>query len=148
MRSRIHSIALVALVLILAAAPAVRSAPPLPLSLYGAVQINGADVPAGTVIRAWCAGAPYVETVTFTYQGHSVYTIDVPGDDPDQSGKQGCYGGASPDTVMLAVDGLIADQTIAWVSGSSVELNLSALRPLPQLALEKRTQGLVYRGAL
>jgi hypothetical protein len=132
----IVAVALLATLLVAASAVAV---PPLPFNSYGTVTIDGEDVPAGTPVRAWCAGVQYGSTETSFYEGQSVYAIDVRGDDLDQPGTDGCYAG---ETVTYTVDGLTADQSATWVSGSQVEVNLTAFRPEAQIFLQKQTLGM------
>jgi len=38
--------------------------PPLPASFYGTMQMDGAGVPAGTLVSAWINGVEYAETTT------------------------------------------------------------------------------------
>jgi uncharacterized repeat protein (TIGR01451 family) len=106
------------------------------------VQVNEANVAAGTKIGAGCGGVQYAETQAFDYDGQSVFTIDVPGDDPDTPGeKEGCAPGEVVRfTVTVGDDMLLADQTAAWAEGDA-ELNLTVFQPLSALDLEKHTNG-------
>jgi len=56
------------------------------------------------------------------YEGASVYTINVPGDDND---TQEIDGGREGEQIFFEVGGLVADQTGTWHSATNVELNLT-----------------------
>jgi hypothetical protein len=109
----------------------VLAAPPLPSSFWGAVKLNNANVPDGTVVRALIGGQAYAVAYTQTYQGSSVYAIDVPGDDTATSGV--LEGGREGDTVQLEVGGVLAVETGVWHSGTNVSLDLtvSSSGPIP-----------------
>ena len=102
--------------------------PPLPSSFYGDVQINGHSLPDGTRVVAIIGSAAYDSGQTQTYEGRSVYSIDIPGDDPDTSKREG---GREGDTIQFQVGGIVMSQTAAWHSGTNVELNLSATSDAP-----------------
>lgn len=102
---------------------ALAAAPPPPHSSYGTVTVNGANLPDGTQVTAWINGTQYATATTQTWNGDSVYAIDVPGDDPDTPGV--IEGGVAGDTITFQIDGQDADQTATWASGSSAELNLT-----------------------
>ncbi len=104
--------------------------PQPPSKFYGTVMVDGEYVSDGTVISAWISGTQYETTTTFTYEGQSVYVIEVPGDDPDTPEVEG---GVDGDTVVFKINDLTADQTGTWMMGSSVQLNLTAF--LPELVL-------------
>jgi len=109
---------------LLALSPTVAEAvPPIPSSFYGTVKLNGSNVPNGTKVSAWIGGVKYAETETETWQGDSVYSIDVPGDDPDTPGKDG---GVEGETIVFKIASYTADQTGTWHSGTSLPLNLTA----------------------
>ena len=74
------------LVLFMGTYSMVEAVPPLPSSFHGTVKVNGAYVPAGTVISAWIDDVQYAQTTTELYLGESVYAIDVPGDDSSTAG--------------------------------------------------------------
>jgi len=107
----------------MAAIVVVEAAPPLPSSFYGTVLVNGANVPDGTVVSAWIDGVNYVDFETITFEGASVYSFDVPGDDPDTPEKDG---GIEGDTIVFMIGSDTADQTATWHTGTNVELNLTA----------------------
>jgi hypothetical protein len=122
------SLALACLATLLAAIPALAF-PPLPSSLYGTVKVNDGSVPDGTIVRALIDGQVYAEGRTQTYQGDSVYSLDVPGDDTATAARDG---GREGDTIQFEIGDVLADQTGTWHSGTNVELNLtgSAAGPL------------------
>ena len=96
--------------------------PVLPSSFYGAIQVDGANVAPGMNIRALIGGQVLAEEVTLMYEGASVYTIHVPGNDND---TQEVDGGREGDQITFEIGGLVAEQTATWHSGTSVELNLT-----------------------
>ena len=119
---------LVTVLLGLSLAGAVQAAPPpLPSSFYGTVEVDGANVPGGTIISAWIDGVQYAQGTTSFYAGDSVYGIDVPGDHPDTPEKDG---GVDGDTITFRIGDLGADQTGTWNGGSNVQLNLTAGTPV------------------
>jgi hypothetical protein len=102
--------------------------PSLPSSFYGEVRVNDAFVPDGTLVRALIEGQVYAEGYTQTYQGTSVYTLDIPGDDVDTTALDGGRGG---DTVQFEIGGVLAEQTGTWQSGTNVRLDLTATAAEP-----------------
>ena len=97
--------------------------PVLPSSYYGTIKVNAAKVPDGTTVQALIDGQVYGETVTLTYQGDSVYAVDVLGDDSDTTAKDG---GREGDPIQFKIGGVLVDQTGTWHSGTNVNLNLTA----------------------
>jgi hypothetical protein len=110
--------------------------PPLPSSFYGTVKANGANVPDGTLVKASINGIVYAEGKTQTYQGDSVYSLDIPGDDTDTTVKDG---GQNGDTIIFTIGKTAAAQTGTWKGGTNVEINLSISKiaaqdkPLPTI---------------
>jgi len=103
---------------------AARAAPPpLPSGFNGTVQVDGANVPGGTIISAWIDGVRYAESTTTFYAGDSVYGIGVPGDHPDTPEKDG---GVEGDTIVFRIGALVADQRGTFNSGSNEHLDLTA----------------------
>ncbi|RPJ19104.1 MAG: hypothetical protein EHM33_30825 [Chloroflexi bacterium] len=102
--------------------------PPLPSSFYGTVKVNNANVPDGTVIQALVGGQVYAEGFTQTYQGDSIFGLDVAGDNTDTATLDG---GRDGDTIQFKIAGLLADQTAVWHSGTNVNLNLTATSSEP-----------------
>lgn len=117
--------ALLSLILgLISTSAALAGPPPLPYSPYGIATNNGANVPDGTVITAWCSGVVYRQTATLSYSGQSwYYNLDIPGDDPETTDvKEGCAPG---ETVSLKLGALWAAQTTSWVSGAVPRLDLT-----------------------
>jgi large repetitive protein len=96
--------------------------PPLPSSFYGKVKLDGVNVPDGTVIHALINGSEYAHTTVLIYKGDTVYSLDVPGEDPDTAGTQG---GVDGNTVTFLIGLNPADQTGTWHSGVNANLDLS-----------------------
>jgi len=96
--------------------------PTLPASFYGTVLINGENVPTNTTIQAVIKGQAVASSQALVYEGITVYTMDVPGDDP---GTNRIDGGKTGDTITFLVNGLKANETAIWHSGTNKELNLT-----------------------
>jgi hypothetical protein len=101
----------------------VLAIPSLPSSFYGIVKVNNANVADGTLVQALIGGQVFAKGHTQTYQGDSVYALDVPGDDTDTIIKEG---GRDGDTIQFQIGGVVADQTGTWRSGTNVNQGLSA----------------------
>jgi uncharacterized repeat protein (TIGR02543 family) len=102
----------------------VRALPPLPSSFYGTVKLGGANVPAGTTVYAFINGVQYASSPYYVYNGDTVYSLNVPGDDlttPDI-----IEGGVSGDTVVFYIGSTKANQTAPWVASTNVNLDLTA----------------------
>ena len=102
--------------------------PAMPASYYGVVRVNNANLPDGTLVEALINGVVYASTQTMTYEGNSVYSLDIPGDDPITSKVDG---GVDGDAVQFRIGGILADQTAVWRSSTNVELNLTATSSTP-----------------
>jgi hypothetical protein len=102
--------------------------PQLPSSFYGTVKVNNVNVPDGTSVQALIGGQIYASGLTQTYQGDSVYSLDVLSDDTDTPAQDG---GREGDPVQFKIGGVQADQTGTWHSGSNVNLNLTASSSTP-----------------
>lgn len=126
--SRISSLSLIVFVVSLFVATPVLAIPPLPSSFYGNVKVNSANVPDGTLVQALIGGQVYAEGYTQTYQGNSVYALDVRGDD---SGTATVDGGREGDTIQFKIGGLLADQTAVWHTATNVNLNLTTSTSAP-----------------
>lgn len=116
----------------LAAPDKSRTPPVQPDYVYGLVRVNGAFVPEGTLISAWCNNEVMVaEESTILYQGEAWYSMDVPPDDPDTTGKDGCISG---DEINFKINYKIneeyqildAEETKQWVAEGYSTLDLSA----------------------
>jgi hypothetical protein len=105
----------------------VSAVPPLPSSFYGTVRSNGANVPAGTQVTALINGVLYAMSPYLLYNNETVYSLNVPGDDPQTQGI--IEGGKSGDTVVFFVAGIQTDQTGLWQSGTNINLDLTVSLP-------------------
>lgn len=77
--------------------PTVLAFPPLPSSFFGVVKMNGANVAEGTVVSARINGVQYAQATVSVYNGDTIYTVDIPGDDSSTPGVR--EGGVYNDTV-------------------------------------------------
>ncbi len=102
--------------------------PQLPSSFYGTVKVNGTNVPDGTSVQALIGGKVYAETLTQTYQGDSVYSLDVTGDDTDTTVQDG---GREGDTIQFKIGGVLANQTGVFHSGTNINFILTASTSTP-----------------
>lgn len=102
----------------------VQGFPPLPSSFYGTVKINSKNVANGTLIEALVNGKVYAQSYTQMYEGDSVYTVSIPGDDPGTATVDGAREG---DVISFKVGGIAAQQTGTWHSGTNEQLDLSAV---------------------
>lgn len=98
--------------------------PPLPSSFYGKVSLNGSNLPEGTVVEALINEKVVSESQTLIYQGQSVFSVDVNGDDASTGVVEG---GKENDVVSFRIGGLLAEETGVWHSGTNVELNLTII---------------------
>jgi len=108
-------LAVVALLLFPALAYA-QTPPQPPCRFYGTVTVDGAAVPAGTVITATVGGDAYTTTTPAEGYGSSSYAIKI--EEPD--GKN--YEGA---TVTFMIGGSSAKETGTWTLGGNANVNLS-----------------------
>lgn len=132
------AIALVLLMLFANAAP-VMALPPRPHGLFGYVTSGGVNVPDGTVVTAWCNGVLAGQTATFTFEGQSVYSFDVAGDDLDTPGViEGCKEG---DPIIIKVGGVTVPQASIWHSGSNQQLDLTVPAATPELVTVSPASG-------
>ena len=136
LNQRLLGIALLAVLMVSGATPALAGPPTLPSSFYGLVKIDGLNVPAGTLITASINGTVVAQTATFLSQGHSVYTLNVPADDPDTTNRDG---GVTGDTITITV--LSGSQSIVrpatWQSGSNTQVDLARYKVCLPLAQRK-----------
>jgi hypothetical protein len=121
--SRNASLFLIVFIISLFITTPVLAIPTLPSSFYGTVKVNAANVRDGTVVQALIGGKVCAEGFTQTYQGSSVYALDVPGYNADTASQAG---GREGDTIQFEIGGVLADQTALWHSGTNVNLNLTA----------------------
>jgi hypothetical protein len=99
-----------------------KSAPALPSAFWGSVSNQGQNVAEGTVVSAWIGDVRVSESFTSIYSNTSVYSLDVPADDPDTSAKEG---GVNGDAVRFKIGSSWAAQSGTWQGGTVVNLNLS-----------------------
>jgi hypothetical protein len=102
----------------------VLAVPPLPSSFYGTIKLNDSNVPDGTLVQAIIKGKVVAYSQTQTYQGDSVYALDIPGDDPSTAAIEG---GVDGDPITFTIGGIPAGQTGAWHSATNVNLDLTAV---------------------
>ena len=119
---------LIALVLLLLAGGPAWAVPPLPSSFYGRVILDGEDVSPGVVVSARINGVKYAETEVVSYEGHSAYAVNVPGDDDESPGVEG---GVEGDIVVFYVAEYRAVETAVWHSATNVEHDVSTLSSAP-----------------
>ena len=124
---RIFTALFLAIVLVFNNVSTVYAVPPTPSSFYGTVKVDGVNVALGTVVSARINGVQYASAIVTTYLGDTVYSFNVPGDDPETPGI--IEGGVFGNTVVFYLGTTLADQTGSWVSGSNVQLNLTASTP-------------------
>lgn len=103
--------------------------PPLPSSFFGTVKIHGANVPTGTMVTAVINGTQYAYTSTVMSGGNSVYSLDVPGDNPTTPAV--VEGGVQNNTIVFKIEGVVAEQTGAWSYGTNVNLALTISNHAP-----------------
>lgn len=119
-----HRILIIAAVLFIVLLPTatVLAFPSLPSSFYGVVKYNGANIPEGTLVEALINDQVFATGYSEMYQGDSVYTVDVRGNDSDTAEKDG---GVESDIIQFRVGGLMAAETAEWHAGTNVVLNLT-----------------------
>ena len=121
--SRISSLSLLVFIISLFIVIPARAIPLMPSSFYGTVKVNNSNVKDGTLIQALIGGQVYAEGYSQSYQGDSVYALDVRGDDSDTAAQDG---GREGDAIQFKVGGVLADQAAVWHSGTNINLNLTA----------------------
>jgi hypothetical protein len=113
---------LTALVITLFCVSHASAFPPLPSSFYGTVKQDGENIPDGTLVEALIDGIVMATFLSETYQGNSVYSLDIPGDDATTAKIEG---GTSGEMIQFRVGGVLADQTAVWASGVNQNLDLT-----------------------
>lgn len=101
---------------------AVMATPPFPSGFYGNVKINSANVVDGTLVQALINGQVVAQVPAQSYNGDSVFSLNIPGDD---SSTNVIEGGAEGDTILFKVGGVQADQIGIWHSGTNENVDLS-----------------------
>lgn len=101
--------------------------PPNPPSRFaGSVTVDGAPVPAGTVITAQIGSASCGATSTFTSGAEARYILDVPALEP--AGAPNC--GTDGATVVFYIGALRANETGSWRNFDLNVVNLTATTPV------------------
>jgi hypothetical protein len=118
-----RSVAVISILLLIGVEP-VLGQPPIPSSFYGRVGLDGTDVNPGAAISAWIGGVKIAETAALMYAGHSVYAINVPGDDPESPAIEG---GVEGDAITFRVLGHPSQDSAEWHSATNVEHDIAAL---------------------
>jgi len=113
---------LAATVLVLSQPVSAAAPPPFPSSFWGTVKYNGENVTIGATVTAWINGVQYASGLTELYEGNTVFSLDVAG---DQAETPAIEGGKAGDTVVFKVNGAIAVETATWQSGVNVQRNLT-----------------------
>jgi hypothetical protein len=103
--------------------PVLAGPPILPSSFYGTVKIGGANAPVGATVKAKINGVQYALTTVIAYGSDTVYSLDVPADDPGTVGV--IEGGVEGDTVVFYVNNQSANETGTWHSGTNISHNLT-----------------------
>lgn len=120
---------LITLGILLISVSPVLAVPPLPSSFYGTVKINTENVPGDALVTATINRVQYVYTTVQIYQGHTVYSLDIPGDDPSTTGVT--EGGVTGDTIVFLINGVPGNETAVWQTGTNVIRNLTIIPPAP-----------------
>jgi hypothetical protein len=89
----------------------------LPCRFYGAVQLDGADVPDGTEIAAVIEGDTYTMSTPSIY-GSSTYALQI------APPAEVIYSDGT--SITFVIGGYVADQIGNWVTGGNLSLDLSA----------------------
>jgi hypothetical protein len=110
-----------------AATVSAESPPAPPARFAGTVTVDGAPVPAGTVVEARVGAAACGVTQTFMQAGASRYVLDVPAHQPGATPNCGVDGAV----VTFFIGGHAAAQTGTWRNYQLNELNLTRVTPTP-----------------
>lgn len=103
--------------LVLSPAMVLAQAPQLPCRFHGTVQVNGADVPDGTIVTATVEGDTYNASTPSGY-GDSTYMLEI----APPEGTNYTDGA----TITFMIGDQSAAQTGTWEAGGNTELNLSS----------------------
>jgi hypothetical protein len=113
-------------VALLGASVALAESPPNPPARFaGTVTVDGAKVPAGTVIEARIGSTSCGTASTFDQGGNANYVLDVPALDPGATPNCGTENAA----VSFFVGGKLAQQTGSWKNYQLNVLNLTVVSP-------------------
>ena len=103
-----------------------QSPPNPPARHAGSVTVDGAPVPAGTVIEARVGGASCGVTQTFNQGAEARYVLDVTAKEP---GAPNC--GTDNADIAFYIGGKLARETGKWVNSQLNILNLTFVTPTP-----------------
>ncbi|MBE0479862.1 MAG: hypothetical protein IBX68_02670 [Dehalococcoidia bacterium] len=87
-----------------------------PCRFRGTAQLDGADVPDGTIIKATVAGHEFTTTTPAAGYGPSSYVLTIPR--PEGVAFDG-------ETVTFTIGGHCAEQTATWSTGGNLVVNLT-----------------------
>ena len=125
--TKLGAIIWLAAVVLALVVPAEAAAQEVPCRFYGTVQVDGAYVPDGTLIIAHIEDAGQWTTESFTYEGASVYRLDIPPDDPATPQEDGGVDGDSVNFwIRFAASDLPATIASTWQEAAALEVNLEA----------------------
>lgn len=113
---------------VVARAQASGSPPGIPAGFFGTAQSNGYNLPEGVRVSAWISGVQVAETYSFRFESQSVYSIDVPADDPSTPVVEG---GSEGVAVTFKAGAGMADQTATWGRGATAATSLTAADACP-----------------
>ncbi|MBA7481168.1 hypothetical protein ES707_16638 [subsurface metagenome] len=116
-----------------------QAAPPLmPQPFYGEVTIGDVLAPDGTTVSAEIDDFEYASTTT----SGGEYLLEIPGEIPDEPGKQG---GEPGDTVVFKVNSIVADSDpagpITFDPGRPTELDLAIVGEIYTLTMAVNGSG-------
>ena len=134
-RTTILRVLLMIVLIVAGRAIAAYAFPPIPHHFTGSVKIDESSTPDGTVISAWVESMNLATTQTLSAPpgyGNSVYSIVVPGDDPDTAQIEGAYPGATIRFCLGSPCSVWADQQGVWQSGGLSVLDLTATTATPE----------------
>jgi len=100
-----------------------KGPPVLPGAFWGTATVGGSSLSAGTSITVWISDTQVAQTTSLINGSASVYSLDIPGDDPDTPEREG---GNTGEVVRFKIGPVWANESGTWESGSVVNLNLTA----------------------
>jgi hypothetical protein len=101
---------------------------------YGAVTLDGNNVPAGTTVTGWIVGAnggPWTVNSFVWTDAFTSYALDIPADNPNTLEKEG---GASGDVIHFKIttpQGEILGPTSVWPGIKDVKFPLRIITSMP-----------------
>jgi hypothetical protein len=90
---------------------------PWPMYIIGTARLDGASVTDGTIIRVYCAGFLVGETATFTHNTAIYFALDVEGDDPDTTTRDGCREG---EELSFFIGSRSAAERATWLNAGNL----------------------------